>query len=531
MVNHLLKRVLLTFAVAVLTVASVAVPAGSAMAGGSGQRASYLVVLKQSDQGSGVRAIERAGGKVVKLNKLGIATADSSDPAFASTLRSSGAVEEVGSEGGWQLQPLSIAEVPPPVPGPQMVADCAAQYGVSQAAGPDQLSACQWDMRIINSSPAGSYAVNRGAGATIGIIDTGIDFTHPDIAPNLNLGLSCSFITPGNPTALPEEIDPTGPACQTKSATQDLFGHGTHVAGIAAAPINGIGVAGVAPEATLVSLKVCTAGGFCFTQEVVDALTYAGDKGLDVVNMSLFADPFLFNCRNQADQRAIVKAISRATSYASQHGVVVVAAAGNEATDLAHPETDEISPDFPPGAAVTRSVGNQCVVLPAELPGVATVSAIGPQATLSFYSNFGNAAVDVTAPGGSSGQAPNPFGRVLNAWGSEAPRLNTTLRRLVEDCAPVGGKTVCALYGWIQGTSMASPHAAGVAALIRAAHPGMPPSAVIARLQNTAMPMVCEAQQDPLAAPRQCTGGGSSGQGHTNFYGSGLVDALAAGQR
>lgn len=529
MVNHLLRRGMLAAVAAAFTVASFAVPGVSASTGGSGQEASYLVVLKESDQASGLRAIERAGGKVVKRNKLGIARVSSSDPAFSSTLRSSRAVDEVGSDGGWQLQPLSITQEPPPVPGPQMAADCAAQYGVPVGVGPDRLSACQWDMRMINSSPAGSYAVNRGAGPTIGIIDTGVDFTHPDIAPNLDLGLSCSFITPGNPTALPEEIDPTGPACLTKSATQDLFGHGTHVAGIAAAPINGIGVAGVAPEATLVSLKVCTEGGFCFTQEVVDALVYAGDKGLDVANMSLFADPFLFNCRNQADQRAIVKAISRATRYATQHGVVVVAAAGNESTDLAHPETDEISPDFPPGAAVTRNVGNQCVVLPQELPGVATVSAVGPQRILSFYSNFGNAVVDVTAPGGSSGQAPNPFGRVLNAWGSRAPLLNTNLRRLVEDCAPVGGQTVCALYGWIQGTSMASPHAAGVAALIRAAHPSMPPLAVIARMQNTAMPMVCEEQQDPFAGPfppKRCTGG----QGHTSFYGSGLVDALAAGR-
>jgi lantibiotic leader peptide-processing serine protease len=527
MVNRLLKRVMLAAAVAALTVALVAVPAVSAPAGGSGQETGYLVVLKEHGRAAGLQAIEHAGGKLVKLNKLGIATATSSNPGFSSALGSSGAVEAVGNDGGWQLQPLSVTQEPPPVPGPEMAADCAAQYGVAVDVGPDQLSACQWDMRAINASPPGSYAVNRGAGATVGIIDTGVDYTHPDIAPNLDLGLSCSFITPGNPTALPQEIDPTGPACQTKTATQDLFGHGTHVAGIAAAASNGIGVAGVAPEATLVSLKVCTAGGFCFTQEVVDALIYAGDKGLDVANMSLFADPFLFNCRNQADQRAIVKAISRATSYAAQHGVVVVAAAGNEATDLAHPQTDELSPDFPPGAAVTRDVGNQCVVLPAELPGVATVSAIGPQGILAFYSNFGNAAVDVTAPGGSSGQAPNPFGRVLNAWGSQAPPLNTTLRRQVQDCADVDGQTVCALYGWIQGTSMAAPHAAGVAALIRAAHPSMPPQAVIAGMQTTAMPMVCEPQQDPVATPRRCTGG----QGHTNFYGSGLVDALAAGQR
>jgi subtilisin family serine protease len=246
-----------------------------------------------------------------------------------------------------------------------------------------------------------------------------------------------------------------------------------------------------------------------------------------VANLSLFADPFLFNCRNEADQRAIVKAITRAAQYATQRGVVVVASAGNEASDLAHPETDEISPDFPPGAAVTRDVGNQCVVLPAELPTAATVSAIGPQGILSFYSNFGNATVDVTAPGGSSGQAPNPFGRVLNAWGSEAPPLSTTLRRQVEDCATVDGETVCALYGWIQGTSMSAPHASGVAALIRSAHPNLPAMAVIAGMQNTAIPMVCEDVQDPFTdPPKECVGG----RGHTNFYGKGLVDALAAGQ-
>jgi lantibiotic leader peptide-processing serine protease len=524
--THTLRAGVLASAAVAVIMASVALPGASASGGGSGQATSYLVVLKAGGRSAGLRAIERAGGKVMDLNKLGIARVVSSKTAFASTLRSSGEVDAVGNDGGWQLQPLRV-NAPSQVPGPEMAGDCAAQYGVSVGVGPDQLSACQWDMRIMNASPSDSYSVNRGDGALIGILDTGVDYTHPDIAPNIDLGLSCSLITPGNPTADPSEIDPTGPACETKSATQDLFGHGTHVAGIAAAPINGIGVAGVAPEATIVSLKVCTAGGFCFTKEVVDALVYAGDHGLDVANLSLFADPFLFNCRNEADQRAIVKAISRAAQYATQRGVVVVASAGNEASDLAHPETDEISPDFPPGAAVTRDVGNQCVVLPAELPTVATVSAIGPQGILSFYSNFGNAAVDVTAPGGSSGQAPNPFGRVLNAWGSEAPPLSTTLRRLVEDCATVDGETVCALYGWIQGTSMSAPHASGVAALIRSARPNLPAMAVIARMQNTAIPMVCEESQDPFTdPPKDCKGGG----GHTNFYGSGLVDALAAGQ-
>jgi lantibiotic leader peptide-processing serine protease len=527
MVHRSLRQSVVASVVAALTLGSFAATGTSATAAGPSEKASYVVVLKEKNRDSGVKAIERAGGTVARVNKLGIARVISTDPAFASRLRSTGAVEAVGNDAFWQLQPLTVTQQPPPVPGPEMAAECAAQYGVAVDVGPDQLSACQWDMRMINASPSGSYGVNQGAGATIAIVDTGVDFTHPDIAPNIDLGLSCSFITAGNPTALPEEIDPTGLACERKSATQDFFGHGTHVAGIAAAAINGIGVAGVAPEATIVSLKVCTGNGFCFTQEVVDALIYAGDKGLDVANFSLFADPFLFNCRNEADQRAIVKAISRATQYATQHGVVVVASAGNEATDLSHPVIDELSPDFPPGAATPREVGNQCIVLPAELPQVATVTAVGPSGILSFYSNFGNT-VDVTAPGGSSGQAPNPFGRVLNAWGSEAPPLNTELRRLVTDCAIVGGQEVCALYGWIQGTSMAAPHAAGVAALIRSTYPSLAPMAVIARMQNTAMSMTCEAEQDPLTdTPKRCTGGG----GHTNFYGHGLVDALAAGQR
>ncbi len=401
---------------------------------------------------------------------------------------------------------------------------CATLYGVSTSIGPEPLSPCQWDMRAIGATPAGSYAVNRGAGVRVGVMDTGIDLTHGDIMPNVDLAASCVFLYSNTPTAIPAEQVTRGD-CSNKNALQDYAGHGTHTAGTIAAPINGIGVAGVAPEATIVVLKAGTSAGYFFTQSVVDALMYAGDQHLDVVNMSFFADPWLFNCRNDKEQKAIIQAITTAAQYAEQRGVVLVAAAGNEGIDLNHPVTDEISPDFPPGAAVPRPVNNSCVVLPTEIPGVVVVTATGAQNLLAWYSTYGNT-TDVTAPGGSRFQTPTPNaarGRVLAPYSSTAGDLATQPPgRIVVD--PAGN-----FYAWLNGTSMAAPHAAGVAALIRAAHPGMPQGAVVAALRNTATKQPCPAALDPgvafFGAPVQVCKGGP---GNNNFYGNGLVNAFAA---
>ena len=279
-------------------------------------------------------------------------------------------------------------------------------------------------------------------------------------------------------------------------------------------------------EAKIVVLKAGTEQGYFFTQSVVDALRYAGDQHLDVVNMSFFADPWLFNCRNDKEQKAIIQAISAAARYAQQRGVLLVAAAGNDGIDLSHPTVDEISPDYPPGAATTRPVNNSCVVLPTELPGVVVVTATGAQNLLSWYSTYGNA-TDVTAPGGSRFQTPTfdpNRGRVLSTYSATASdlALEASLGRLVQD--DHGN-----YYAWLNGTSMAAPHVAGVAALIRAAHPGMPQGAVAALLRNTATAQPCPPALDPgvefFGAPVQVCSGGS---GSNNFYGKGLVNALAA---
>jgi subtilisin family serine protease len=406
-------------------------------------------------------------------------------------------------------------------------AACAALYGVAANIGPDPLSACQWDMRAIGATTSGSYAVNRGAGARVGVIDTGIDLTNTDIMPNVDVADSCVFLYADTPTADPAEQVTRGD-CSNKAALQDLAGHGTHTAGTIAAPINGEGVAGVAPEATVVVLKAGTAEGYFFTQSVVDALMYAGDQHLDVVSMSFFADPWLFNCRNDKEQKAIIAAISKAARYAEQQGVLLVAAAGNDGIDMSHPTTDEISPDYPPGAAVSRPVNNSCVILPTELPGVVVVTATGAENLLSWYSTYGNA-TDVAAPGGSRFQTPTfdpNRGRVLSTYSSTAGDLaaEAGLGRLVQDSH---GN----YYAWLNGTSMAAPHAAGVAALIRAAHPGMPQGAVAALLRNTATAQPCPTALDPgvefFGAPVQVCRGGP---GNNNFYGAGLVNALAASQ-
>jgi len=380
-------------------------------------------------------------------------------------------------------------------------------------------------MRAIGATSSGSYAVNRGRGVRIGDMDTGIDLTHTDIMPNVDLAASCDFIYATTPTSLPAERVTRGD-CSNKAALQDYAGHGTHTAGTIAAPINGFGISGVAPEAKIVVLKAGTAQGYFFTQSVVDALIYAGDQRLDVVNMSFFADPWLFNCRNDKEQKAIVQAISAAARYAEQRGVVLVAAAGNEGIDLNHPVLDEISPDYPPGAAVPRPVNNSCVVLPTEISGVVVVTATGAQNLLTWYSTYGNI-TDVTAPGGSRFQTPtfdSSRGRVLAPYSSTASDLagQASIGRLVVD--PSGN-----FYAWLNGTSMAAPHAVGVVALIRAAHPGMPAGAVIAMLRNTASGMACPAALDPgvvfFGAPVQVCSGGA---GSNNFYGAGLVNALAA---
>ncbi len=418
----------------------------------------------------------------------------------------------------------------------EIIAKCEGLYStVFGVPNSEPFGPCQWDMAIINAGTE-SYAVATGKGVTVGVIDSGVDFTHPDIAPNLDVDLSCSFIFDDTPTADPAEV--ANGDCSNKGAVQDLNGHGSHVASNIAAPINGIGIAGVAPEATIVGLKACTEVGYCFADSVAAALRYAGDKGLDIVNLSLYADPYLYYCKNEKEQKAILKELEAAARYAQQKGVLIVAAAGNEQADLQHPGIDDTSPDWPPGAAEIRDVGNNCRVAPAELPGVLTVSSTGPvgypgyDLWIADYSSVGMSRVDVAAPGGDYFRATDTRqDAVLGALSSTSDPDNGIWDFYdfleVNGGPRFDGLTVLAdggyRYGYLNGTSMASPHAAGVAALVKQMHPKWSPGAVKAAVQRSAQQLPCPPSY--LANdPRHCYGN----NGRTSFFGHGLVDAAAA---
>jgi lantibiotic leader peptide-processing serine protease len=570
------RRTSLLLSAAALVVSSAGVlagsvsPAGAASSGTTARSAAYLVLYADgASAAAGKAAVERAGGKVVHVNStIGLAEVTSSNAAFLRDVRKQSAVKgasrdrSIGTARPGMGHRFADERLQSERTSSQPHSGGAA---VKPAPGTEPLSGYQWDMTMIHAQDASHAPAlsERGDGVLVGVIDTGIDGLHPDIAPNFSNALSRNFTTD-----IPSLDGPCEYADCHDPANVDNDGHGTHVAGTIASPVNGVGISGVAPEATLVNIRAGQDSGYFFLGPTVDALTYAAQAHIDVVNMSFYVDPWLWNCPSGADyveapegkptadelaeQKMVYDAMHEALAVAHSGGVTMVASAGNDHTDLDAPTRfDDTSPDFPvdadlnPTQAYARTVTDDCLDLPSEGPNVMTVSSVGPSGIKADYSNYGVSEITVAAPGGyfrdffGTKQYRSSLNEIWAPYPENVARANGEITKgggvpnnefVVRSCTKDSG---CAYYQGIQGTSMASPHVTGVAALVIGALGGSADPALVQRIiEQSAADHACPvpATVDYTVVGRDaswnatCTGSPTL----NNFYGNGLVDAAAA---
>lgn len=438
--------------------APVAPAAGQATAAGwaAGTRA-YLVISAPADIAAAKAAVAAKGGTVfASYDAIGVIVAHSASAGFAAALRTVSGIQQVGA--------TRTSDVPADAYNPALPANPAQSATTLTESN-------RWDMTQIKADQA--WNVTTGSPSVkVGVLDTGVDDQHQDLAPNFDAAdsASCAY----------------GKADTRTGAWRDVDTHGTHVAGTIAAAKNGKGVVGVAPGVKIASVRIAEPTSTLFYAEnTVCGFVWAGDHGFKVTNNSYYTDPWQFNCPDDLDQAAIIEGVKRAQEYAEGKGSLQVAAAGNANYDLANKTTDTESPND--STKVTRTISNACLDIPTELPGVVTVAATGSGSGKASYSNFGRGVIDVAAPGGDG-----------------ATGVYSTLP---------GGK-----YGTKSGTSMASPHVTGVAALIASTDPTLTPADIRARLASQANDLAC-----PTSDSR-CTGTTAV----NSFFGEGQVDALKA---
>ncbi len=451
----------------------------------------FTIVLKgETVSTSALDAIQAAGGVVVeRVDEIGVVQVQASNATRF--LKSILKYQDLAFVGPSLQATLELPEVN----------EADASASVATANDPN---AYLWNIDRVTNNGAAWETHTGSKDVVVGVIDTGFDFDHPDLKAN---------IVPGSKTFVPGTTN-----------AWDAHSHGTHVAGTIAA--NG-GIKGVAPNVGLRAYRVFNTGS-AKQIWITNAIIAAANDRVDVINMSLggtrvigqwfYTDPATGERIALGNDAADWVAYERAVRYAVNRNVTVVASAGNDAIDLSNKNgvTRWYNALLQRLGLTQYEVVGAGFKVPAMTPGVVTVSAtgggFGTKDRLAFFSNYGSGAINVAAPGGDCGLLDSCNAKLRPAdWYkylvlSTVPTYlpcSTTAKNLFGTCN----------YGWKAGTSMASPAAAGVAALIISQEferTGVKPSPaqVVTKLQQTSEDI--------------------GKVGYDNLYGHGLVNAYNA---
>lgn len=418
-------------------------------------------VLQANQWGAAQNAtVQAAGGQVRFSHASGLAVVQSDKPNFLRDALAGGAVQSgapdrvVAFTPNLRTEDLGVA----PESVPATITDAFYPY-------------IQWAPQSVKAPQAWGLGYT-GKGVRVAVIDGAVYGAHPDLAANVDTAAARSFVA-GAP----------GSCAATWNCDTGTFWHGTHVAGIIAAGANGMGVVGIAPEATIVPVKALHNGSGSFGA-IIQAILYASTEGrADIINMSLGAS---FN-RGDREAAELVSSMNKAINTASRNGTLVISAAGNEGYDLDH--------------------SGNLISTPAQSGNGLAVSATGPLgfgmgannfSRISSYTNYGQSAINVAGPGGDFALESNANCTLTRADGSPLIRPCWVYDMVLS--------TTRTGWGWAAGTSMASPAAAAVAALIKQKYPG----ASVGELKNRVMNAT-----DDAGKP-----------GHDALYGRGYLNAL-----
>jgi subtilisin family serine protease len=386
-------------------------------------------------------------------------------------------------------------------------------------ASTDAACPLQWDLsREEGINIPDAWRVTRGSGTvTVAVLDTGVTAAHEAVGQNYNLDASRSFVE-YVPELCPADRD-------TWSSPDDFYGHGTwvatHIAGRSGALMTGI-----APETTLLNVRVLGACGFGFFSWILTGMQYAAEAGARVINMSLggpvCADGFVpgsVYCNSpEADfEIALWQAMENMVTSLTESGTLVVASAGNDHVRLdarGRVATDGSLYISPPSCP-PEARGHPCKDLrgladmPAGVPGVLAVSATnrvtvigrlaetkwgqfgrGRREQLTYYSNYGER-TDLSAPGGARAYNVPSFdclSPVCARLGESTPGAHDNTGAFGAWGTDAAGRPCATCYAFVQGTSMSAPQVAGVAALVLATRRGLGVDELIAHVKRTARP-------------------------------------------